>query len=143
MRKQKTGQLFQAAFFTFCLIASCYAQSSSNGSICIAAVDVPDGDEKSLANPSGGNKIQNYEVQVDDKPRIKVSNTESVKIGGLAISKKHSIKIYGDGKAVESFKFSFSDYSSGNLCLWFKSLYETWSLWEAKDAKMMCKCNKK
>lgn len=123
------------------LTAPAFGQSKGiNGSICVAPVDAPNNGEKSLSNPSGGNRIQMYEVQVDSKAKIKVSNSESVKINGLSANKKHLVKIFGDGKAVESFRFSFSDYSSNKLCLWFKSLYETWSLWETKESGRICQC---
>lgn len=124
----------------FLIIPAFGQTNSSNGSVCVAPVSAPNNGEKSLSNPSGGNHIQIYEVQIDNKSKIKVSNTESVKIGGLSTKNKHRITIFGDGKAVESFRFSFSDHSSNKLCLWFKSLYETWSLWTTKEAGKICQC---
>ena len=93
-----------------------------------------------MANPSGGNRIENYQVQIDKKVKVMVSNFDKLKISGLATNKKHLVKIIGDGKVVESFQFGFNEFSSKNLCLWFNSLYETWRLWNAKDKGKSCNC---
>ena len=128
--------------FLFCLAVSTVGQtvSSKTGSVCLAPFVSPNNGEKTLANPSGGNRVQNYQVQIDKKAKVTVSNSDMIKISGLASNKKHLVKIIGDEKVVESFQFGFNDFSSKNLCLWFNSLYETWSLWNAKDKGKSCNC---
>jgi hypothetical protein len=114
---------------------------ASTGSICIAAPDPPNSGEKSLGNPAGGNRISTYTIQVDKLPAIVASNAKAVRIGPISTGRKHFVKIIGDGKVVASFRFTFAKFHSSELCLWFNSLYETWQLWEAKDAGAKCKCN--
>jgi hypothetical protein len=113
---------------------------SSAGSICLAPAKRPTAGEKSLSNPTGGNRISVYSVQVDNDPAVVVSNEKGILISRLNTGKKHSVKISGDGKQLESFSFTFSDYSSNKLCLWFNPLYETWSLWKTKNAGAKCRC---
>jgi hypothetical protein len=107
--------------------------------MCIAAPDRPTTGEKSLANPAGGNPISTYAIQVDKMPSVVLSKERAVRIS-LSTGRKHLVKIIGDGKVVQSFWFTFNRFRSNELCLWFNSLYETWSLWEAKEAGTKCKC---
>ena len=114
----------------------------SSGSICLATITPPNSQEKSLANPSGGNRISSYSVQVDKRKRLTTSKDKSINVSGLAVDRRHLVKIFGDGRAVESFWFNFSEFSTTKLCLWFNALYETWQLWDAKDGGAKCKCNR-
>src|SRR5947209_17091959 len=110
------------------------------GSVCIAPVPRPTSGEKSLYNPTGGNSISVYSVRIDDRLPVVTSDSSPLKISGLAPRRKHLVKIIGDGELKESFRFKFSSYSSNKLCLWFKPLYETWTLWEAKNSGAECQC---
>lgn len=114
----------------------------TSGSICLATITPPNSEEKSLANPSGGNRIASYSVQIDKRKALTASKDKSINVSGLAVGTRHLVKIFGDGKPVESFRFSFSDFSTTKLCLWFNSLYQTWQLWDAKDGGAKCKCNR-
>lgn len=114
----------------------------SSGSICLATVNPPNSSEKSLANPSGGNRISSYSVQVDRRKPLTTSKDKSINISGLAVDRRHLVKIFGDGRPIESFSFTFSKFSTTKLCLWFNALYETWSLWDAKDGGAKCGCNR-
>ena len=113
---------------------------TSAGSICIAAPDRPTTGDKSLANPAGGNPISSYAIQVDKMQRLVASNDKPVRTPPISLGRTHLIKIIGDGKVMHSFRFSFAKFTSNELCLWFNSLYETWSLWEAKEAGPKCSC---
>ena len=112
----------------------------TGGSVCIAPVDRPNRDEKSLANPSGGNTVLSYAIQIDKRDPVIASNDKPIRISSLARNQKHLVKIIGDGKVVESFRFDFKNYKTNDLCLFFKSLYETWSLWDGKEGRAICKC---
>jgi len=114
----------------------------SSGSICIATIAPANSEQKSLANPSGGNRISSYSVQVDKRKAFNTSKDKSINVSGLAVDRRHLVKIFGDGRPVESFWFNFSQFSSPKLCLWFNSLYQTWQLWDAKDGGAKCKCNR-
>jgi len=114
----------------------------SSGSICLATITPPNSEQKSLANPSGGNRISSYSVQVDKRKTVTASKDKSINLSGLAVDRRHLVKIFGDGRPVESFRFTFSQFSTTKLCLWFNSLYQTWQLWDAKDAGAKCKCDR-
>jgi hypothetical protein len=114
----------------------------TSGSICIATVTPPNSGQKSLANPSGGNRIASYSIQIDKGKPLTTSKDKSINVSGLAVEKRHLVRIFGDGKLVESFWFAFSEFSTNKLCLFFKPLYETWQLWDAKDGGAWCRCNR-
>ena len=116
------------------------AQTKASGSMCIAAADKPTSGEKSLANPAGGNKVSTYSIQVDKLSPLVVSNDRPVRISSLATSRKHLVKIIGDGKVVQSLWFNFRAFKTKELCLFFNSLYETWSLWDGKEGRAICRC---
>ena len=129
----------------FLSYASAYAQSKANhaagaGSICIAPPDRPTTGEKSLANPAGGNPISIYSIQVDKMSTVVASNDRPVRISSISTSRKHLVKIIGDGKVVQSFWLNFGKFKTKDLCLFFNSLYETWSLWDGKEGRGICKC---
>jgi hypothetical protein len=116
---------------------------SAAGSICIAVMPRPNSGGVSLSNPAGGNRSFNFSIQVDDLPAEEVSFDGGKLIGGLSLGKSHLVKIRREGELVQSFKFTFKRYSSRDLCLWFKPLYETWQLWEAKEsAAARCECER-
>lgn len=114
---------------------------ASTGSICIATVRPSNAEQKSLANPSGGNRFSSYSVQVD-KRRPVVAKDKPINMSGLAVGTRHLVKIVGDSEHVQSFWFRFSEFSTTGLCLWFNALYETWQLWDAKDGGSKCRCNR-
>jgi len=129
----------------FLFYASAYAQSKAYhsaeaGSICIAPPGRPTTGEKSLANPAGGNTISTYSIQVDKMSTVVASNDRPVRISSISTSRKHLVKIIGDGKVVQSFWMNFGRFKTKDLCLFFNSLYETWSLWDGKGSRAICTC---
>ena len=113
---------------------------SANGSICVAAPEPPNTGEKGLGNPAGGNRISTYTIQINKLPATVASNAKAVRLGPFSTGRKHLVKIFGDGKLMHSFWFSFGKFRTNELCLWFNSLYETWQLWGVKGAGAKCKC---
>ena len=109
-----------------------------SGSVCIAPISAPNSNPISLANPAGGNRSFNFEIQIDSLPKISISTKVSQKVRNLSISKPHRVRIFRDGKPFESFRFQFSNYKRTNLCLWFKELYETWSLTDSNPGGVQC-----
>jgi hypothetical protein len=116
------------------------AAESSNGTICVASVPRPTLGETSLGNPTGGNRVFAFSVQVDDGPSHPTSQEKGVKIAGVSVKVRHLIKIRSQNRLLHSFYFRFAEYKSKDLCLWFKPLYETWSLWPAKESRGLCDC---
>lgn len=137
-----------AGFFSLalCLCVAAQARRGASaragaGSVCVAAVPRPNSGDISLANPAGGNRSFDFSVRIDDMPAIDVSFDSGKLVGGLSLSKSHSVKIRRNGEPSQSFKFTFGKFAGRDLCLWFKPLYETWQLWEAKRGGAMCRCN--
>jgi hypothetical protein len=122
------------------LCLTVHAQSPAAGSICIAPPDKPTSGEKSLANPAGGNSISTYSIQVDKMSPVAASNDSPVRISSIATGRKHLVRIMGDGKVIQSFWLNFSRFKTKDLCLFFNSLYETWSLWDGKEGRAICRC---
>ena len=114
--------------------------ASDVGSICVAPVEKPNAGIKSLTNPSGGNQVRSYTIQVDNRSPVDVAAEQGVAIKGISIAGRHLIRIKGDGKDIAAFRFQFDNYDSHNLCLWFKPLYETWSLTPVKGHGKTCVC---
>ena len=110
------------------------------GWICVAPPNRPTTGAKTLANPAGGNPISTYSIQIDKMSPVVASNDRPVRISSLAITRKHLVKIIGDGKVVQSFWLNFSKFKTRDLCLFFNSLYETWSLWDGKEGRAICRC---
>lgn len=110
------------------------------GSVCIAPPDRPTTAKKSLANPAGGNSVSIYSIQVDKMSPVIASNERPVRIASISTSRKHLIKIIGDGKVMQSFWLNFGKFKTNDLCLFFNSLYETWSLWDGKEGRAICSC---
>lgn len=119
------------------------AAESSNGTICIASVPRPTAGGISLGNPTGGNRVFDLSVQIDDGPLHPTSHDKGVRVAGLSTKLRHLVKIRNQNRLLHSFYFNFAEYKSKDLCLWFKPLYETWSLWTAKDARGLCDCSDK
>jgi hypothetical protein len=125
------------------LVFSLMLQTSAaktSGSVCVSSVPVPAPGEVSLGNPAGGGRTFNYAVRVDEGQLTDVPHDKGLRIDGLALGTRHLVRIYRDGKRVESFYFTFEEMKSEALCLWYKSLYETWSLSTRKQMKSICNC---
>ena len=120
----------------FCLLAEV-----NTGVLCIAPVPLPTPGEISLANPTGGGRTFNFEIQIDKLEPIKTDHTETITLKDLSLEEKHLVQIRRDGKISTSFWFNFAERGGKNLCLWFKPLYETWNLWPASKCGSWCICN--
>lgn len=114
--------------------------SASVGDICVMAIEKASSGEQSLANPAGGGRVFEYTVQVDDRKPSSVSFERNVLLADLATSRRHLVVIRNQGRRVSSFWFDFESAGDRRLCLWFKELYETWSLSPAKHLGGRCGC---
>lgn len=112
---------------------------TETGTVCISTVPKPNSEQISLGNPAGGNRSFNYVIQIGSQ-KASATTEHSVALKGLSTNKPLLAKIFRDGKLVESFRFSFSKIGSNHLCLWYKSLYETWTLVPTKGSKDKCRC---
>ncbi len=80
-----------------------------------------------------------YKVQVDDGPVVIPSETESTKYE--ITSDNPMVKIYLGDKIVESFRVKHEWLQKGRNCIYFKNLYETWSIVEKWQADKLCGCH--
>ncbi len=128
-------------FFLLMIFFLCVFETNAQNisSVCITKFDAPTSGEKSLGNPTGGDSSHIYKIQIGNKS-VSGSYERSTKITGLSLNKQHIVKIHEDGKLIESFKFSFKQFSSSKLCLYLKDLYKTWQLQEVKKSPW-CNCN--
>ncbi len=113
------------------------------GTVCVGRVSEPTTGDRSLSNPTGGNRSWAYSVQVDDLPARAVSAQHGVRFAQLGLDARHLVRIRNNGELMTSFRFTFERYGEASLCLWFNPLYETWSLWPMRDAAHLCSCGAK
>jgi hypothetical protein len=118
------------------------AAAVRTGSICVSAVPLPTPGEQSLGNPTGGGRTWAYSVQIDDGIAQATSHQHAIRIERLALGRRHVIRIWNKGELATSFWFTFEKLGGAtDGCLWFKPLYETWSLWPMRDARHLCSCS--
>lgn len=104
----------------------------ASGTLCVVAVP-PDPDPRAYIS-------EHFGVRLDQGPWVAVSAIKTTRIGDVDIGARHLIRIRDGKKVVESFWFRFDDYKSRDLCLWYKSWYQTWSLSDAAQQGRMCRC---
>ena len=92
------------------------------GLFCIAAIPKLTSGEKSLANPTGGDQVFGFSVQVDELPLRHISYERSFLIDALDRNGPHWVKIFRGSSLAESFEFTFANRGSNKLCLWFTNL---------------------
>jgi hypothetical protein len=80
-------------------------------------------------------------IQIDKSRPVKVTSSKAGKITGLDTVRRHTIKIAkrpNMKEPVAAFSFSFRDYGSDKLCLWYKGFYASWVLQSQKGN--FCRC---
>jgi hypothetical protein len=80
------------------------------------------------ANHSGANSESIFYIQIDDRLREKISIRDSAIVKDLDTAQSHVVKIYLNGKRIESFRFTFKEYDSNQLKLRYNPFHGTWSL---------------
>lgn len=104
-------------------------------SLCFSPVAEKEGDKNSERKWW---QAFDYRVQLDDGPVIKPSPTVSTSYEYS--SELPVVKIWFDGKVVQSFKYQKQWLDAGRDCIYFKSVYETWSVVEKWQAEKLCAC---
>ena len=125
----------------FFSLFSFFVFGQSSGRVCIGKIPESNDEPISLHNANGGARVFDFSVQIDKGDIKKISGNESVLFEDLETNAKHLVIIRNQGKITESFWFDFETYKSNALCLWFKPLYEAWSLWKIEDSAHICNCN--
>jgi hypothetical protein len=80
-----------------------------------------------------------FSVQIDRRPTVDVSTSETRPIGGLAANQRHRVIIRDGTKIIESFSFTFAARGSRCLTLTYGGGYQTWML-EPTRKRSQCKC---
>lgn len=110
------------------------------GSVCLAAAPTPSSGERSLSNPNGGLPDVTYSIQIDAAAPIELSRSTGISSPPLAIGDRHTVIVTQDATRIESFHFRFRPGEARELCLFMKSLYQTWNLWPLEQTGSWCSC---
>jgi hypothetical protein len=106
------------------------------GTLCFSPVQEKEGDvasdHRSWWQPF------DYRVQVDDGPVVVPSAEESTPYSYT--NDEPLVKIWLGGKVVESFRIDKDWLAEGRNCIYFKNLYETWTVAEKWQAERLCSC---
>ena len=81
-----------------------------------------------------------YSVQIDDGPIIETDSAKGFEYPIVGPNPRRLIKIRNAGTLAESFWVNFEKFDSAQLCLWFNSLYRTWSIWTLEESRHICAC---
>lgn len=128
--------------------------TSASGSLCLAPIAAPTAGTKSLHNPTGGNPVPDYTVQLDDRPPVQLdvfttppaaSTAEWIwqypqgqLLRDVSLTARHTIVIRHGGRPIESFRFEL-DADAPDQCIFLNDFYLTWQLWPRRRAPW-CKC---
>jgi hypothetical protein len=127
-----------AAMIAVLLLGLTVGQAAEPGSrsVCIAPLlEVPDG----RSAPGLFCESAKLSLKIDAQPAAAWPIKKSVKVDNLDPVTRHRIVVLCAGKRQQSFTFRFSDFKTGQVCLFLNDLYKTAQLWEAKRCPW-CKC---
>ena len=116
------------------------AESDQKGRICIASVEPPNDEEKSLSNPAGGNPDVVYSVRIAEHSPIAVSRESGTWLEGLNLGASLPVIIYENGNRTASFYVHLSD-DEPTKCLFMNTLYRTWQVWGWDRVGVWCDCD--
>jgi len=123
-----------AVSIAFLLIPVSDAQTVQ-GSVCVAPVPV---EPPTTAAPGQGCS-GNLSLKIDAQRGVPWPHKESLKIEHLDLDQRHRVTVLCDGKPLQSFRFSFSEFKTKELCLFINDFYQTVQLWESRQSPW-CKC---
>jgi hypothetical protein len=130
---------FKFILLTMTLLISLHcASQQAVGTVCVASRgDDPIWKEPALAN--GQINTQGLRLKIDKRPATEWPLRKGLKVE-LDINKRHQLAVLdSDGKQIESLRFSFSEYKSSNLCMFYDG-YQGIQLKEASRRTPWCKC---
>jgi len=142
MKKLKSLVTLASIVLSSGIMDSSATPLDQNGLVCIAPIPKPTPGKRSLANPTGGSRNYEYSVQIDNGQILSLPYETNMTYPRLNLKRSHLIVIRDKNHIVESFWFRFEEYHTGRLCLWYKPLYDSWSLWDLSDSQHLCECDK-
>lgn len=144
----------QGMEFGISVPAGSSATGNSGGTICLAPVAAPNDADKSLGNPTGGNPVPDYAVQLDDRRPVQLgvftqpppkstakwiwSHPTGILLSDVSVDARHTIVLRRSGKPIESFRFRLAS-TEPDQCLFLNEFYLTWQMWPRAKAPW-CKC---
>lgn len=103
--------------------------------VCVAPIAKSTLGERNLSNPTG--RIKPYDLSVHIQGHVITQGLLDSDCFDYSADKSIKVVVKDNGKAIESFFVVPSKYSDG-ACVWFKSLYDTWSVWKLEESKHLC-----
>lgn len=103
--------------------------------LCVAPIAKSTLGERNLSNPTGRNSP--YELSVHIQGRVISQGRTDSDCFEYSADKNIKVVVKDHGKAVESFFVKPTDYKYG-ACVWFKSLYGTWNVWQLEESRHLC-----
>ncbi len=89
-------------------------------------------------SPGGKYNPATLSLRIDNRRPLRWPHGQSVLIGDLDTDRRHLVVLASDGKRIQSFWFSFSQYESNDLCVSFDG-YQGVQL-QKKVRSPWCKC---
>lgn len=80
-------------------------------------------------------------MKIADRSPLKISRESGEWLEGLELNSKLPVVIFEDGQRAASFYIEFSD-DEASKCLFLKTLYLTWQVWDWKRTGPWCDCSK-
>ena len=110
------------------------------GRVCLAAAPTPTPGPKSLDNPTGEFPDATYLIRINGDAPVELSRSEGLWSAPLSVGVRHTVIIARDGEQIESFHFRFKPGEATEICLFMKSLYQTWILEPLQGSGAWCSC---
>ena len=111
--------------------------TDTHGTVCVAPI--PPGAPTTADIPEHDCRSGKLSYRIDSRPATVWPHHANIELEDIDITQRHQIVVLCDGKAQQSFSFSFSSYKSTDLCLFINDLYQTAQLWDRKHSPW-CKC---
>lgn len=116
------------------------ADAAESGSLCIPRMPppLPRCKECCLIPVGAIAPGSTLAIRVDRREPVIVSPDAGALIDGLALGRKHLLRIgyAGESRSITSFRFDFESEGVADLCVWYYQIYGTFSLRHRRD----CAC---
>ncbi len=119
---------------------SLHAESEGQLKLCVssAAKHLENKSLFEVAQPSKSDFF--YFVKVGAGPKLQTNAVSGFEYPLPIEGSRFLIQISDEDGLLESFWVDYANLETDSACLWFKSLYETWSLWPLSKSRHICDC---
>jgi len=126
----------------FLLTAPIIASGADGYRLCVSSAEQHHENQTLLEAAGIGKSNFRYEIQIGDGAKVWTTPDSGFEYELETAGPRYLVKIKRHGIFVESFWIDFEDWSTNALCLWFKTLYETWSVWSLETSGHLCDCDR-